>query len=397
MTSDLYKLNRQNLVAKLNGATAVLTGYDLLQSSADTAMDFTQESSFLWLSGIEEPGWKIIVHGKNKRTILVRPKLSEQQLIFDGEIDDKKILLLSGADEIIQAKDFETVLRDIARSHSIVYTVHDKTDYGFVLNPAQKDLDRILQRIFKSVVSCQNEVNELKAIKNSYEIKCLQESIDVTARAFRQAKEELPNLKHEYELEAIFDYEFRRNNAVHAYAPIVASGVNACTLHYVKNNARLNKQGPVLIDIGARKSHYCADITRTLMVKPTKRQTEVHEVISAAQIEIIQLLEPGLPIVEYMKSSDAIICKGLMKLGLIHSLDDEKGYRTYMPHAISHGLGIDVHDSLGKPRYFKEGMVLTVEPGIYIKDEKIGMRIEDDILITASGHKNLSKKLSTNW
>jgi len=390
-------INAQLLLQAMPGQVIVLTAYDAVQGAADMATVFRQESCFLWLTKIEEPGWKMIVDGTRKRTTLVRPKLSEQQLIFDGNSDDKLILKLSGADEIIQAKDFESALRAIARSHTVIHSVYDKTNYGFVLNPAQKELDGTLTRIFSTVVSCQNEINVLKAIKSVDEIKALQRSINITVSAFEKAKLELPSLKYEYELEALFGYEFRRQDADHAYEPIVASGLNACTLHYTKNNAKLSQHSPVLIDIGARYGAYCADITRTYMVDPSIRHQTIHAALTRSQLKIIKLLAPGMPVLEYMKESDRLMKETLVELGLIGSIDDEQGYRTYMPHSVSHGLGIDVHDSLGKPRVFQEGMVLTVEPGIYIKDEKIGMRIEDDILITAKGNRNLSGKLSTDW
>lgn len=387
--------------SKLNttfpGQLTVLAGYESVQLAGDAAGIFRQEACFLWLTGVDEPGWKVIIDGTKKRTTLVRPQLSEQQMIFDGNPHDAEILKISGADEIIQAKEFESRLRDLARSHTVVHSVYDKLNYGFVANPAQKELDNILRRIFTAVVSFHNEINALKAIKTSDEIKAIQKAINVTMYAFDVAKAELPNLKYEYELEAIFGFEFRRKNAEHAYEPIVASGINACTLHYTKNNARLNKNAPVLVDIGARHGMYCADITRTYIVEPTNRQQEVHTSLVRAQQHIIRLLRPGILVSEYMLESDRIVKETLVGLGLIRSIADEQGYREYMPHSVSHGLGIDVHDSLGNPRVFKEGMVLTVEPGIYIKDEKIGMRIEDDILITAKGYKNLSGKLSTDW
>ena len=148
------------------------------------------------------------------------------------------------------------------------------------------------------------------------------------------------------------------------------------------------------MDIGARHHGYAADITRTYAYgKPTKRQQSVHATVQAAQTEIISLLEPGLSVETYQTKVDAIMKRALMDLKLITDEKDEK-YHKYFPHAISHGLGIDVHDALGKPRVLQPGMVLTVEPGIYIPEAGIGVRIEDDIVITDTGHRNMSGKLS---
>jgi Xaa-Pro aminopeptidase len=152
----------------------------------------------------------------------------------------------------------------------------------------------------------------------------------------------------------------------------------------------------VLIDIGARVNGYAADITRTFAVKPTKRQTQVHAAVERAHKKIISLLKPGLMLQDYIKAVDDIMKTEMIGLGLIENMNDNETYRRYFPHAIGHGLGVDVHDSLGSSRKLQEGMVLTVEPGIYIPAEGIGVRIEDDILITSTGHKNLSGSLSTD-
>jgi Xaa-Pro aminopeptidase len=211
-------------------------------------------------------------------------------------------------------------------------------------------------------------------------------------------RQKLPTLRYEYEVEAEFSYYLRRHGAKgHAYDPIVASGQNACTLHYVDNTSRLKKRQLLLLDIGARSGGYAADITRTYALgEPTKRQVAVHEAVQDAQRQIISLLKPDLSIEEYHRDVDVIMKQALLSLGLMKDMEDDTAYRTYFPHAISHGLGIDVHDSLGGPRYLQPGMVLTVEPGIYIPDEGIGVRIEDDILITDTGHANLSARLSTD-
>ena len=152
----------------------------------------------------------------------------------------------------------------------------------------------------------------------------------------------------------------------------------------------------VLIDIGARVGGYSADVTRTYCLNPTKRQKAVHAALEKAHQAIITLIAPGLPIAEYIDSVDEIMKQALYELGLLDDMSDQEAYRKYFPHAISHGLGIDTHDSLGRPRYLETGMVLTVEPGIYIPEEGIGVRIEDDILVTATGYENLTAALPTS-
>lgn len=179
----------------------------------------------------------------------------------------------------------------------------------------------------------------------------------------------------------------------YAYEPIVAAGANALTLHYTRNNNPLPKNGLLLIDAAARVGGYCADITRTYAIgTPTAREVAVHAAVEKAHFAIINLIKPGLALSEYQDKSDEIMKEALRSLGLLKKPED---YRKYFPHAISHGLGIDVHESFGGYTEFMPGMVLTVEPGIYIPEEGIGVRIEDDILVTETGNENLSGDLPT--
>ena len=391
----MYEANRQRLIDMLDGGLLVVSAYDAMQLSGDMAAPFLQEASFFWLTGIAEPGWKLIVESSRRHATLVRPQRSEIDIIFNGQSDDDEIKRVSGINQIISHDEFEPTLRRLSQSHPMVRTIIDETQYDFTPNPAGRDLVATLRRIFSSVQDCSLAIHKLRAIKQPDEIKKMQRAIDLTAKAFGEVRQLLETQKSEAELEAEFNYRFRRAGATHAYAPIVASGRNACTLHYESNNAKINSRSMVLIDIGARVDGYSADITRTYCVNPTTRQREVHAAVERAEKAIIDLIKPGLPVSEYALESDRIMKRALQSIGLLDNLNDEATFRKYFPHAISHGLGVDTHDSLGKPRTLEPGMVLTVEPGIYIPEEKIGVRIEDDILVTENGHRNLSKKLPT--
>lgn len=392
----MYEVNRQRLIDMLDGGLLVISAYDAMQLSGDMAAPFLQEASFFWLTGITEPGWKLIVESSRRHTTLVRPQRSEIDIIFNGQSDDGEIKRVSGINQIISHDEFEPTLRRLSQSHPMVRTIIDETQYDFTPNPAGRDLVATLRRIFSSVQDCSLAIHKLRAIKQPDEIKKMQRAIDLTAKAFGEVRQLLETQKSEAEVEAEFSYRFRRASATHAYAPIVASGRNACTLHYESNNAKINSRSMVLIDIGARVDGYSADITRTYCVNPTTRQREVHAAVERAEKAIIDLIKPGLPVSEYALESDRIMKRALQSIGLLDDLNDETTFRKYFPHAISHGLGVDTHDSLGKPRTLEPGMVLTVEPGIYIPEEKIGVRIEDDILVTENGHRNLSKKLPTS-
>lgn len=395
---NLFVTNRQRLMAELRGGVAVLGAYSSMQRSNDMAFPLDQEANFWWLTGIEAADWWVIIDAKRGKTWLVAPQVSEMHQIFDGSLLEQEALQISGADDVLAHDDAKSLLRDMAKKHSVVHALGEPPHadhFDFVLNPAQKKLHDQLSRTFNSVQDCRKTLAKLRAIKQPAEIARMKKAIKLTMDAFDHVKSLLDATQYEYEVEAEFSYFFRNRGAKgHAYDPIVASGKNACTLHYIENSAKLKPRELLLLDIGARVDGYAADITRTYAInEPTKRQREVHSAVQTAQAAIIKLLKPGLSVEQYQKDVDAIMSRTLQDLGLMIGPGDETNYRKYFPHAVSHGLGVDVHDSLGAPRTLRAGMVLTVEPGVYIPEEKIGVRIEDDILITEKGHTNLSARL----
>ncbi len=392
----LHQQNRERLYKQAGGQLIVLTGYDAMQQSGDMEAPFLQESTFWWATGIASPGWKVILDTARGQATLVRPGRSQVDIIFNGESSDAEITKISGITDIIPEKDFEARLRQLHRKHTIAHTLNPKQPYEFVLNPAGQNLHTALKRIFDSVQHCDPLLNELKAIKQPEELKHLRAAAKLTCQAYADVRGMLGQLKTETAVEAEFIYRFHKHGAKHAYEPIVAGGANACTLHYSANSDKLRARDLVLIDIGARVGGYSADVTRTYCLNPTKRQKAVHAAVQKAQQDIIALLGPDIPVADYLQKVDDTMKQALSGLGLLDDLNDEETYRKYFPHSIGHGLGIDTHDSLGRPRYFSPGMVLTVEPGIYIPEEGIGVRIEDDILITATGHENLTAELSTD-
>ncbi len=390
-----HHARQKSLVSMLDGCLIVASAHDAMQMSGDMAAPFLQDANFLWLTGITLPGWKIIIEGSSGKATLVRPSRSNVQIIFDGVVDETQLLQRSRANTIIDDIDFESTLRKLARHHQLVYTPYKITQHAFVPNPAAGDLHALLSRIFAKVTDCSSQISELRAIKSTEEIDVIRDAVQLTIRAFNAVYKQFDTYRHEYEIEADMTQIFRRANAKHAYEPIVANGENAVTLHYVENSGTIKKNKLTVIDVGARVKGYSADITRTYCRHPTKRQVEVHTAVESAHRQIIALLGPNVLVAEYIARVDTIMKEALSKLGLLTDLGDDATYRKYFPHAVSHGLGVDTHDSLGAPRYFRPGMVLTVEPGIYIPEEEIGVRIEDDILITENGNENLSRGLPT--
>jgi Xaa-Pro aminopeptidase len=401
MKSDFFKSNRRRLIEKLNGGVVVMSAYGQMQRSNDMAFNFEQEANFWWLTGIEFPNWWIIIDGVRNKSWLVAPQISPSHEVFDGSLSADRAKTISGVDAILTPDEAQSLLRDLSKKHSVVYVLGEQPHaehLDFSLNPAIKSLREHAGRIFATVQDCRKELAVLRAIKQPEEIVAMKAAINITIDGFEAVKNKLATASYEYEIEAEFNYYFRMHGANgHAYDPIVAGGEHACTLHYIANSQKLKKRQLLLLDIGARVGGYAADITRTYAYgEPTRRQIDIHGAVQSAQREIITLIQPNLSVEQYQTSVDRIMSDALIGLGLMADTNDMESYHKYFPHAVSHGLGVDVHDSLGSPKFLQEGMVLTVEPGIYIPDEGIGVRIEDDILVTASGNFNMSQRLSTD-
>lgn len=401
LDASFFAGNRERVYDELKGGVLAVAAYTGMQQSNDTAAPFLQEANFWYLTGIEHADWWLFMDGKRRRSWLVAPNIEEHTQIFDGSLNMSEASEISGIRDVMDRQEADTWLRQAARTHQLAYTIDTPPHaeyFDFVLNPAPKELKEKLSRIFAKVSDFRLDMAKLRAIKQPEEIAMMQSAIDLTVESYKEIRKKISTYKYEYEVEADFSYDFRRTGAQgHAYEPIIASGLNACTLHYVANNDKLKKSDMLLIDVAARRGGYAADITRTYALGlPTKRQLAVHDAVREAQKQIIELIKPHLLVEEYQKQVDEIMQAALAGLGLIRDASDPL-YRKYFPHAVGHGLGIDVHDALGQPRMFMPGMVMTVEPGIYIPEEGIGVRIEDDILVTDDGYKNLSVKLSTDW
>lgn len=395
MNALLYSDRRRQLLQAIHAGYAV-TAFDAMQQTNDSAAPFIQEASFYYLTGINEPGWQLFVTKEGVETLLA-PEISETHRIFDGGISNDQATQISGVLSVLSAKAATVFKENFFASEKSVGVIGPdpyESHHSFSMNPAPKALFETVKKHSSETIEIRKPLAQLRAIKSEDEIKAIRQAITYTNDAFSLTKKKLQTLAYEYSVEAEFSYAFRSAGVVHAYEPIVASGKNACTLHYQKNSDQLPENGLILLDIGARYEGYAADITRTYAIgAPSDREIAVHAAVEKAHHEIIDLITPGYSVKEYHEAVDVIMRRALEELSLLKKEDD---YRTYFPHAISHGLGLDVHDSLGGPKVFEPGMVLTVEPGIYIPEEGIGVRIEDDILVTETGHENLSAGLPTS-
>lgn len=405
MTPEFFKNNRKRLFDKTVAEVVILTANTLMQRSNDVAFPFRQDSNFLYLTGVSDSD--IIMVMSHDEEFFVLPKLSAYEKVFDVQSDNETLTTASGIKNIHDNKvGWEKINQLIKANKTIGIDMPEKFSHiKIVENGSKPALSRKIKRLArdnKNVVDVSKDLASMRQIKQPQEIEKIQKAIDVTAKAFLEHLQTpvIKNYQNEKEIEKNFSKTFIDNDAVHAYEPIVASGANGCILHYGKNNEPIKKNEGILVDIGAEFDGYAADITRTVFPSgETKRHKEVRLAVAHIQEQALKILKPGITLRQYEQQLSKVWLKSLSSLGLIkyHGKDkiDQKQARKYYPHGTSHFLGLDVHDVGDYEAPLKAGMVITVEPGIYIPEEKIAVRIEDDVLITQNGVKNLSASLPT--
>ena len=400
-SAAFFKANRARLQALFTGtAPIVLTSNGLLQRSTDTAYPFTQDGNFWYLTGIDEPN-VILVIDKGKEYLIV-PELSEVRQAFDGQQDSSALSIISGVEEVVSEKVGWRRLNARVKRAGSVAVLSPSTSYiealGMFTNPARKRLIRELKRQNGALtfLDLRAHLQRMRMVKQEPELAAIKQAINVTTIALGkvQKKYQKGTYKNEFEIELeLTNYFFQGGGNGHSFEPIVAAGDKACTIHPQGNHHELLEKQPLLLDVGAVVEHYAADISRSWCLEPSKRHLAVHGAVVEVADFAKSLLKPGILLKEYEQNIENFMGEKLRALGLIKNIDHES-VRRYFPHATSHFLGIDVHDVGDYSLSLEKGVVLTVEPGIYIPEEGIGIRIEDDILITEKGHENLSVDLS---
>ena len=388
--------NRARLRASVDDeAPIVITANGELQAKGDNPFPFRQDAGFWYLTGVERPDYTLVI-GRNE-TYIIAPERSDIMELFGGVTTTEDVQKQSGIDIVLDADEGWTKLKSDLQKSRRVYTLAATQAYiavyGLYTNPARARIIRHMKRAMPGlqVTDVRKQIAELRVVKQTPEIAAIRQAVDITCTTLNKVQHS--SYDYEYELEADITRGFRRQGATgHAYSPIVAGGLNACTLHYLDNNAHLEPTELVLVDVGAEVSNYAADITRTWSLgKPSARQMAVFDAVDEAVRFAVEQLKPDGPsFYECEQKVRAFIGTKLKQLGLIERADDKEGIGRYYPHA-PHYLGLDVHDVGDTRQPLKAGMVLTVEPGIYLPDEKIGVRLEEDILITETGCEILSR------
>ena len=399
----IHQNRRKELLSKLDDNAVVIVSTNSEQKrNSDVNYPFRPDSSFWYLTGFIEPD-AIAVFSKNNYTIFLKPKDITKE-IWNGlrlgvEMAPKTLL----ANNAYDIDTFLDKIESLLTSESSLY-FDAPGNSGWKDVSSTNKLNQSIALKFRNRTQLLDPyLSEMRLIKDSTEIQHMQTAADLASRAHMQAMIRTRPGLYEYHITAEFDTLFRKEDSEHSYPPIVAGGENACILHYNENNKLLNDGELLLIDAGCEILGYASDITRTFPIngKFSEPQKEIYEIVLKAQKSAIASIVPGEAVNKPHEVACDVITQGLIKLGI---MDDASSLRDFYMHGTGHWLGLDVHDVGTKEidntiRKFKVGMVTTVEPGIYIRksdkvDPKywnIGIRIEDDVLVTEDGHHILSK------
>ncbi len=408
---EFFIRNRQKLLKKLKpNSVAIILSNDEYHRNGDQYHPYRQSSDMYYLSGLDQEKCVLCLCPDHPtealREIVFTVQTSDSMVTWYGhKYSLEQAAKVSGVKTVKWLDSFEDTLKDlILRSENIYLNLHE--DARFSTEVSSREL-RFANRMKTEYPTHKFErinplITEFRLCKEPEEIEMMQIACDIAEKAFRNILKKVRPGMMEYEVEAEIAYEFIRNGVgAHSFLPIVASGVNGCVLHYIKNDVRIKNGELVLIDFGAEYGNYASDITRTIPAngKFNKRQKDCYNAVLRAMKKATQLIVPGTTIEKINKEVTLILEKEMIGLGLFTEKDvknqdpDNPLYFKYYMHGNSHFIGLDVHDVGNRQVVLKPGMVLSCEPGLYIKEEEIGIRIENDILVTKKGPVDLMKNI----
>jgi Xaa-Pro aminopeptidase len=411
LNADLFVQNRDRFVRQLKPNTiAIFVSNDEFPSNGDALHGFKQNSDLYWLTGIEQEDSMLVLFPDNPdpkyREVLVLVRPNELKEKWDGKrLRVKEAQAISGVETIVWVDSIEPLLQVWIHLADTICLDSNENDRkaSWLRTREYRFIDEMQQRYPLHQYSRAAKImRDLRAIKTPLEIEVVQKAVDITEQTFRRLLGFIKPGVMEYEVEAEIWHSFLSQRATGpAYGSIIASGDRARTLHYVSNNQECKEGELLLMDFGAEYGGYCADLTRTVPVsgKFTRRQKNVYNACLHLHNYAKSILKPGITLVDYTEKVGEEATQQFLKLGLIRKSDvknedpQNRAYRKYLYHGISHHLGVDVHDLGTKTEPVKAGMLFTIEPGIYIEEEQMGVRIENNFWITKSGNRDLMKNI----
>ncbi len=394
----------------LPNSIAVFVSNDEWPMNGDALHKFKQNTDLFWLSGITQEDSMVILFPGNPdpkfREVLVLVRPNELKEKWDGKrLRAKEATAMSGMQTIVWLDSLEALLQTWIHLADTIYLDTNENDRkaSHVRTREYRFTDEMKAAYpLHSFQRAAKIMKELRSIKTKEEIEVVQKAIDITDTTFRRLLQFIQPGVTEYEIEAEIWHSFLSQRATGpAYGSIIASGDNARTLHYVSNNAVCKDGELILMDFGAEYGNYCADLTRTVPVngKFGRRQKTVYNACLHLHNYAKSILKPGISIIDYTDKVGEEATQQFLKIGLLRKSDiknednENRAYRKYLYHGISHHLGLDVHDLGTRTEPIKAGMLFTIEPGIYIEEEKMGVRIENNFWITKNGNVDLMKNI----
>ena len=403
LPKQLFIKNRAKFIAKMKPNTlAVFNSNDIFPISADSTMPFQQHRDIFYLSGVDQEESILVIFpgAKNEahREILFLKETNETIAIWEGEkLNKEQAFELAGIKTVYWLQQFQSIFNQLMSEAEGIY--FNTNEHLRAVTDVETREDRFIKKCkadypAHSVYKSAPIMHLIRSVKEEEELKLMQYACDITKKGIERLLKFIKPGVWEYEIEAELAHEFLMNRSKgFAYTPIIASGKNACVLHYIENNKQCKDGDLILLDVGAEYANYASDLTRCFPVNGrfTARQKEVYNAVLHVKNEAQKMLVPGTIIPEYHKEVGRIMESELIKLKLIDSTDiknqnpDWPAYKKYFMHGTSHFLGLDTHDVGLFNEPIQAGMVFTCEPGIYIPEEGIGIRIEDDLVVTNEG------------
>ena len=408
---DIFIQNRKRFIDKMEkGSIAVFNSNDELPYNGDAIHRFKQNADLVWLTGIEQEDTMLVLFPDNPdpkyREVLVLVRPNEVKEKWDGHrLRTNEATTISGLSTIVWLDVLDSLLQPWIHLANTIYLNTNENDRKANLVPVRDYRYAEIMRQRYPLHQYERSaviLKELRAVKTASEVEVIQRAIDITETAFRRLLQFIGPGVMEYEIEAELVHSFLSQRATgEAYGSIIACGDRARTLHYVENNQQCKDGEMLLMDFGAGYGNYCADLTRSVPVNGrfTKRQKTVYNACLHLHQYAAGILKPGISIVDYTEKIGDEATVIFQKIGLLKKTDvknedpQNRAYRKYLYHGISHHLGIDVHDLGTRTEPIKAGMVFTIEPGIYIEEEQTGIRIENNFWITKNGNKDLMKNI----
>lgn len=403
INSELFISNRKKFCKQLTeNAVAVFNSNDIYPISADGTLPFKQHRDIFYLSGVDQEESILVLAPDSKnpahREVLFLRETNDLIAVWEGEkLTKQRAFEVSGIKTVYWLQQFDTIFKQIMAESERIYL--NTNEHLRANTEVETREDRFIKKVKENypaheVGKSAPILHRLRSVKSEIELKLMQEACAITKAGVERVLGFVKPGVWEYEIEAEFMHEFTRRRANgFAYTPIIASGKNACVLHYIQNNAQCRDGEVILMDVGAEYANYASDLTRCVPVngKFTKRQKEVYNAVLHVKKEAEKLLVPGTMMSEYHKEVGKIMEAQLVKLKLIDKTDIKNqnpewpAYKKYFMHGTSHFLGLDTHDVGLWNEAIKAGMVFTVEPGIYIPEENLGIRLEDNLVVQKKG------------